>query len=138
MLKVFVYGTLKPGEENYHRFCAAKVTDVQRAIARGQLFDLKLGYPAMILGNSPVCGYLLSFASEAVLNELDELEDYQPTRQTSKNLYNRHQIEIYNLQGDSLGNAWVYVMSEEKVQQLGGVILPNGWWTNSDKKSITD
>lgn len=129
MLKVFVYGTLKPGEENYPFYCAKKVVKVERAIALGKLFDLQVGYPAMTFGDSRVYGYLLSFAQETVLEELDELEDYQPTRQTLKNLYNRHQVEIYNYQGDTLGVAWVYVMSEEKVHQMGGVILPNGWWT---------
>ena len=39
-MKVFVYGTLKPGECNYLRYCEGKVVDACPAIARGELFAL--------------------------------------------------------------------------------------------------
>ncbi|NET53980.1 MAG: gamma-glutamylcyclotransferase, partial [Merismopedia sp. SIO2A8] len=42
--KVFVYGTLKPGEVNYDQYCASKVVEEIRAIAFGELFDLPIGY----------------------------------------------------------------------------------------------
>jgi gamma-glutamylcyclotransferase (GGCT)/AIG2-like uncharacterized protein YtfP len=129
MIKVFVYGTLKPGEENYQGYCAGKVINATKAIARGKLYDLPMGYPAMIPGDSPVQGYLLSFADSGVLKELDELEDYYPTKPESEILYYRQQIETYNLQGQSLGLAWVYFMSSEKVTHFGGRILPDGWWS---------
>lgn len=129
IVRVFVYGTLKPGEVNYKRYCAGKVVDVKRAIAPGKLFALPMGYPAMTLEDSQVQGYLLSFADSKALSQLDELEDYQPQRQMSENLYNRQEIEIYNLQGLSLGLAWVYFMSPKQVQQLGGMLQADGWWT---------
>ncbi|MBD2335384.1 gamma-glutamylcyclotransferase [Calothrix sp. FACHB-156] len=129
IFRVFVYGTLKPGEVNYKRYCAGKVVDVKRAIAPGKLFALQMGYPAMTLEDSQVQGYLLSFADLKILSQLDELEDYQPQRQISENLYNRQEIEIFNLQGLSLGLAWVYFMSPDRVQQLGGMLQTDGWWT---------
>ncbi|MFM7365910.1 MAG: hypothetical protein ACKO11_15715 [Cuspidothrix sp.] len=60
------------------------------------------------------------------LTALDDLEDYQANRMQSKNLYNRHYIEVYNLNGSSLRFAWVYFMTSEKIYQLGGIIL-NGY-----------
>ncbi len=30
-LRVFVYGTLKPGEANYQKYCAGKVVEAKRA-----------------------------------------------------------------------------------------------------------
>jgi gamma-glutamylcyclotransferase (GGCT)/AIG2-like uncharacterized protein YtfP len=57
------------------------------------------------------------------------LEDYHPTRADSENLYNRQQIEVHDLKGHSLGWAWVYLMKEELATQLGGVFLPDGWWS---------
>ncbi|QIR37557.1 gamma-glutamylcyclotransferase [Tolypothrix sp. PCC 7910] len=129
ILRVFVYGTLKPGEVNYQKYCAGKVIDAKRAIARGKLFALPMGYPAMTLEDSQVQGYLLSFKDSKVLSQLDNLEDYQPQRQISENLYNRQEIEIFNLQGLSLGWAWTYFMSPDRVQQLGGILQPDGWWT---------
>jgi gamma-glutamylcyclotransferase (GGCT)/AIG2-like uncharacterized protein YtfP len=138
MLKVFVYGTLKPGEENYLSYCAGKVVETLPAFTMGKLFALPQGYPAMTVGDSAVYGYLLSFANNEILDHLDELEDYQPSRQKSKNLYNRQQIEIFNLKGDvitvpqyrnSLGLAWAYLMEASLVYQLGGTPKDDGWWS---------
>ncbi|MDZ8082422.1 MAG: gamma-glutamylcyclotransferase [Nostoc sp. DcaGUA01] len=131
LVQVFVYGTLKPGEANYKRFCAGKVVDVKRAFIQGKLFALPMGYPAMTLGDGQVYGYLLSFANPAILNRLDVLEDYHPARQVSENLYSRKTIEVYQGEWVSLGWAWVYLMSLEQVNQLGGVLQPEGWWSGS-------
>ncbi|HEY9596954.1 MAG TPA: gamma-glutamylcyclotransferase [Cyanophyceae cyanobacterium] len=127
-VKVFVYGTLKPGEINYQRYCVGKVVEAQEAIAYGQLFDLSLGYPAMTLGENPVQGCLLTFADPAILSALDELEDYNPHRALEENEYYRQQIETYNLAGQSLGMAWVYLMTPEQVQHLDGVLITSGCW----------
>ena len=128
-LKVFVYGTLKPGEANYQRYCEGKVVEEQKAIAFGQLYDLPLGYPAMTHGESPVQGFLLTFADPNVLIALDELEEYNPNRLPQENEYERQQLEIYNLSAQSLGRAWVYLMTPDRVQRLGGVLLRSGWWS---------
>lgn len=129
LLKVFVYGTLKPGESNYQRYCAAKVLEAKRAIALGQLFALPFGYPAMTPGESPVQGFLLSFSDSTVLRHLDWLEDYDSHRPTEQNEYNRLTIEIFNPAFVSLGRAWVYLMTPEQVHAYGGVLLPDGWWS---------
>ncbi len=128
-LKVFVYGTLKPGEYNYQRYCMGKVVEEKRAIAFGQLFDLPLGYPAMTLGESPVQGFVLTFSDPAFLDVLDELEDYNPQRIPEENEYIRQEIETYNLAGEPLGLAWVYLMAVEQVQRFGGVLMPSGLWS---------
>jgi gamma-glutamylcyclotransferase (GGCT)/AIG2-like uncharacterized protein YtfP len=129
-LKVFVYGTLKPGEINYQRYCEGKVVEAKRAIAFGQLFDLPLGYPAMTLGESPVQGYVLTLADPATLILLDELEDYDPHRLPQENEYNRQPVETYNLHRKALGLAWAYLMTFEQVQRLGGVPIPSGCWSS--------
>jgi len=136
-LNVFVYGTLKPSEVNYGRYCAGKVVEEKRAIAFGQLYDLPLGYPAMTLGESPVHGYLLTLADPTVLSILDGLEDYDPNRMAEQNEYNRQQIEIYDLSGQPLGLAWVYLMTSKLVQRLGGILIPSGWWSSSINTSTS-
>jgi len=130
-VRVFVYGTLKPGETNYQRYCTGKVLEAKRAIAIGQLFALPLGYPAMTLGESPVQGFLLSFPDSTVLRYLDWLEDYKPHRPAVENEYIRQQIETYSLAFASLGLAWVYLMSPERVRSYRGILLPNGWWSGA-------
>ncbi len=129
IVNIFVYGTLKPGESNYQRYCAGKVLKAQRAIAFGQLFALPFGYPAMTLGESPVQGFLLSFSDSAVLAHLDWLEDYDPHRPAEQNEYNRQLIKTYTSALDPLATAWAYLMTPQQVHVLGGVLLADGWWS---------
>ncbi|MFB2983681.1 gamma-glutamylcyclotransferase [Microseira sp. BLCC-F43] len=130
MFKVFVYGTLKPGEINYQRFCAGKVVEEKRAIAQGHLFALPFGYPAMTPGDGRVQGYVLTFADPEVLDALDRLEDYHRERPPEQNEYNRQLIETFNLSDEPLETAWVYLMSPHLVRSYGGIFLPSGWWSN--------
>jgi gamma-glutamylcyclotransferase (GGCT)/AIG2-like uncharacterized protein YtfP len=130
-MKVFVYGTLKPGECNYLRYCEGKVVDACPAIARGQLFALPCGYPAMIPGEGTVCGFLLSFAEAAILADLDRLEDYHPGRDPAQNEYQRQEIEIFDRHLKSLGTAWAYFMSADRVRSAGGIWLPDGTWDSA-------
>lgn len=133
-IKVFVYGTLKPGESNYQRYCVGKVVQEQPAIAFGELFDLPVGYPAMTPGDTPIRGFLLTFADPTILSALDELEDYHPHRTPEENEYYRQQIEIYNQTKQSLGLAWVYLMNQERVKHLGGNPISSGWWRRRGMK----
>jgi gamma-glutamylcyclotransferase (GGCT)/AIG2-like uncharacterized protein YtfP len=125
-LRLFVYGTLKPDERNFGRYCADWVMEVQEAIVYGQLYDLPLGYPAMILGDQPVYGTLLSFAEPKILI-------YSPHRSPQANEYIRIQRPVFDLTAQPLGLAWVYVMKPQKVIQLGGIRLPAGRWTGRRK-----
>ncbi|MBF2064682.1 MAG: gamma-glutamylcyclotransferase [Calothrix sp. C42_A2020_038] len=137
MINVFVYGTLKPGEENYSQYCADKVIDTKPAFAMGKLYALPQGYPAMTLGNNPVWGYMLSFPDSTVLVELDQLEDYQPSRHSSENLYNRRYINIFIQDNTNItpkrpqrvGQVWAYLMEESLIEQLGGTLQVDGLWS---------
>jgi gamma-glutamylcyclotransferase (GGCT)/AIG2-like uncharacterized protein YtfP len=128
MLRVFVYGTLKPGQGNYARYCSDRVLSSQEAQVQGKLFDLPLGYPAMALGEDWVKGYLLCFQDPAILRALDELEDYSCDRDPIENEYERRWVEVFDLQLSSLGLAWAYFMEPEKIAGFGGVWLPQGYW----------
>ncbi|HLO47270.1 MAG TPA: gamma-glutamylcyclotransferase [Kamptonema sp.] len=127
-LKVFVYGTLKPGESNYRRYCEGKVADACPAIAIGELFALPAGYPAMTEGVGNVYGFMLTFSNNAILAALDRLEDYNPQHSPAKNLYQRQEIELFDRDRQSLGTAWAYLMLRDRVQSLGGIPLPEGYW----------
>ena len=129
MLKVFVYGTLKPGECNYQLYCTGKVVEEKSAIAQGLLFSLPFGYPAMTPGNSLVKGFVLSFSTYKILHQLDWLEDYDPQRPVAQNEYYRQQIKVYDTAKEPLGTSWTYLMTLEQVKAYQGVLLPNGWWS---------
>ncbi|HEY9811778.1 MAG TPA: gamma-glutamylcyclotransferase [Halomicronema sp.] len=148
MLKVFVYGTLKPGEYNYLRFCTGSIVSFQPAITRGKLYSLRVGYPGMVEENGLVQGFLLCFKDDAVLEDLDKLEEYNPNRPADQNEYERKQVEIFTsptspppttatfdevIAGcQSLGKVWTYFMTKEKVKELGGVLIESGCWVADD------
>lgn len=129
LIKVFVYGTLKPGESNYQHYCGGKVVTATRSSVKGQLFTLPVGYPAMVLGEGVVQGYLLTFNTANILQHLDPLEGHDPQRPPEKNFYNRKQLEVFTPEAELLGLAWAYFMTLDQVEQMGGVIIPSGWWT---------
>jgi gamma-glutamylcyclotransferase (GGCT)/AIG2-like uncharacterized protein YtfP len=83
----------------------------------------------MTPGNERVEGFLLTFAESGVLAFIDQLEGYNSQRPPKQNEYNRRVIQVYNISDEPLGEAWGYLMSRERVQQLGGVLLPSGWWS---------
>lgn len=135
LIKVFVYGTLKPGEANHH-YCKDHLLKAEAAFVYGQLYDLPLGYPAMTAGQEPVYGFLLAFAEPSILNQLDELEDYDPRRPAEQNEYMRVQTTAFDLQKTDLGLVWVYQMRLELVQKARGVPLPHGRWTGRSNAPI--
>jgi gamma-glutamylcyclotransferase (GGCT)/AIG2-like uncharacterized protein YtfP len=131
-LHVFVYGTLKPGEVNFDRYCGNKIIASRRAYIDGNLYHLpRLGYPGAIHGKRQVHGFVLAFNDDRILWELDELEDYDPRRQQTENDYTREMVTTYAIDGTPDIAAWAYFMTSDQIQKLRGVLLPDGWWEGS-------
>lgn len=139
MYRLFVYGTLQPGQVNYRRYFPAPTRpqapgdpEQPRAIAawvRGDLFDLpRLGYPAAVVGKGQIWGYILEFCGDRTLVALDALEGYRTSRHPSQNTYNRGSTTAYDARGEDLGPVWIYWMQPVRVVALGGVALPEGRW----------
>ena len=126
--QVFVYGTLKPGESNYKIYCQGKTIAEIAAYTRGQLYHLAPGYPGMTEGNDIVRGYLLSFSDTQILDSLDTLENYSEHRAAQLNDYYRQQVPVYSLSNESLGTAWCYLMSLERVVSYQGKLLTTQSW----------
>ncbi|MBP0031292.1 gamma-glutamylcyclotransferase family protein [Roseofilum sp. Guam] len=129
MFKVFVYGTLKPGEVNYQRYCEGRIVKEEQAIAWGRLFLLPMGYPGLTVGTNRIEGYVLHFQDSHLLNQLDQLEGYHPDSPLEDNQYLRQLMPVFRPTGEPLGDALVYVMSVEKIEGYGGVELLNGSWS---------
>lgn len=128
MIKVFVYGTLKPSGKYYKIYCQGKTIEETKCWAKGKLFDLPLGYPGMAEGDEKVYGYLLSFPSHKELNNLDKLEGYTGIDNSPLNEYERRKIVVYNDDNKPIDDVWCYFMKEDKIKELNGVFLPSGWW----------
>lgn len=132
LIHVFVYGTLKPGESNYQRYCQGRVIAQRPAVVQGKLYDLSLGYPGMVTGDGIVQGVILSFSDPNIFIDLDQLEDYQPHRPPEENEYQRQQIPVFDLNYQPWGLVWAYLMDMTKVQVYSGVLIPDGCWKNRD------
>lgn len=129
-INVFVYGTLKPDETNYF-LCADSVISAVPAIVRAALYHLPIGYPAIVPGNSITYGDLLTFHDPVVLESLDDYEQHDPETIAlfgSDNNYERKEIEIFDVNGNSIGLAWAYVMTLEQIDRLNGILIPDGVW----------
>jgi gamma-glutamylcyclotransferase (GGCT)/AIG2-like uncharacterized protein YtfP len=128
--RVFVYGTLKPGGDNFDRYCRDRVVKIDRAKIRGDLYDLPdEGYPAVTGGDGWVEGFVLSFGDDRILVDLDELEEYAIDRTAADNIYDRRLVTAYYPDGSTLKQeVWVYVMSIERIRQFQGVSIAGGWW----------
>lgn len=131
LIRVFVYGTLQPGEKYHQPYCGSWVIAAEPAEVKGQLYHLPLGYPGLAAGEDSVHGSLLSFNNPAILHRLDELEDYSPSRPASQNLYQREHTSVTHRQGQVLGEAWIYRMALDRIQALGGIYLPAGKWSGA-------
>jgi gamma-glutamylcyclotransferase (GGCT)/AIG2-like uncharacterized protein YtfP len=140
VLKVFVYGTLKPGEQNYLSYCGDRVITAVPALVTGKLFALPAGYPALVWAESAgwVQGFLLTFATNEPLQLLDQLEDYQENRPAAENAYQRRQVTVFSPDIEkspiALAQAWVYLMEQKQIAHLGGIFLPQGYWTSDLSK----
>lgn len=139
LLRLFVYGTLKPGGHYYRTHCAGKTVREIPAQVHGRLYHLAAGYPALLQGAGWVKGYLLEFRDSAatVLRDIDELEDFSEDRPSSENEYQRVPIEVFTPRGESLGTALTYLMSREQITAMGGVPLPTGEWDHVSAPPIT-
>ena len=132
-LKVFVYGTLKPGEANYAGYCDRLVKSQTLGYTNGILYDLPVGYPAMTEGENKVQGFLLTFDNHNILDSLDLLEDYQAQRLPDLNEYYRRLVSVYDPNGKLIDRAWAYFMTPQRVKQYRGTIITSGWWSQSNK-----
>lgn len=141
MIRIFVYGTLQPGEVN-HRVCAADVVEAQPAIAIGRVYHLPFDYPAMTPEEPGwVQGYLLTFSTTAILAKLDQFEQHDPDtfaeiapgHSLATHQYSRQLITVFSPQHIRLKPAWGYVMTREQIHHLKGELVPDGCWEGRGK-----
>ncbi|GGL14665.1 gamma-glutamylcyclotransferase family protein [Deinococcus radiotolerans] len=127
--RVFVYGTLLPGERNAH--VAARGFTAQAATLRGfTLHHLHPeGYPALTRGpaHGAVRGAVLSYTPQAWAAALPGLDDLEGLHDTPP-LYTR-ELAPLTLDGGEDVTAWVYVYARpDRLRQPGASVVPSGDW----------
>lgn len=108
------------------------------ALVRGKLFHLKLGYPALCDGSDWVRGDVLAFNDPALMQDIDNLEGYDPDRASESNEYLRKDSPTFDLDRRLLGKIPAYWMQRERIQTEDGQYVATGdWhlWTNSHRLS---
>jgi gamma-glutamylcyclotransferase (GGCT)/AIG2-like uncharacterized protein YtfP len=109
-LPVFVYGTLRHGQSNYHLLDGKTVSELPGSIGNVALYALP-EYPMLTDGPSVVRGELMTLDSRqyrSILSSLDFLEGYAPGNPVDQNTYNRLE-RIVTLDNGSQARAWVYL-----------------------------
>lgn len=73
--RIFVYGTLRPGESAWHIAEPLVTGEPYRATVKGTVFDTGFGYPGLLPGDEPVSGWVLTLAGPAAaLAAMDSYE----------------------------------------------------------------
>ncbi|URR35938.1 gamma-glutamylcyclotransferase [Thermosynechococcus sp. HN-54] len=129
-LRLFVYGTLKPGYQPHDKLCRPWLSAHQPALVKGRIYHLPMGYPGMTAEEGWVQGELLIFndSPATLLSRIDAFEGYSPSLAPHLNVYNRQEVPVYDLNHQPLGTAWAYIMSTEWVREANGEWLPEGVW----------
>ena len=138
-LPFFVYGTLIPDQPNYYLWKDSIVNTKNGMIRNHQLFDM--GHYPMIVeseGNN-VEGMIVYIKTEdysKITKVIDNLEGYNPENHGNC-AYNR-EIKNIELESGELVRAWIYIGSEEYIDQEKTV--PSGKWAKhmSGKKGNQD
>ena len=113
-LRVFVYGTLKPGGFYWQRFW--------------EVYHLPIGYPASVFGGDCwIQGVVLEMKDIEAMKGLDSLEGFDPYR-TVGNDYRRLRVEVFDLESDRVDRVWSYEMDLRKIVGQGGIRVESGNW----------
>jgi gamma-glutamylcyclotransferase (GGCT)/AIG2-like uncharacterized protein YtfP len=111
--RVFVYGTLRPGQHN-HKWAKGAVHIGPAMMPGLVMYDLG-GFPAVLKGNGDVYGDLLEITDEEQVRSMDQLEGH-PT------FYCREEMFT------DKGTAWVYIFKDEGIKRRKELVLPTGDW----------
>ncbi len=134
---LFVYGTLRPGQSAFEKFCREALT-VDPAVASGSLYVLPAGYPVILLTESvsepptrhrpgSVRGDVVSFSDmQTQLGLLDAYEEVGGARSE----YVRTIIDVRLLESGKMLRAWTYACPPEEAVALAGKarLLSSGDW----------
>jgi gamma-glutamylcyclotransferase (GGCT)/AIG2-like uncharacterized protein YtfP len=131
-LPVFVYGTLRAGQNNWRRYLAGKTLAAYPAIApKHKMFSTNYAY----VTDAPdyqVIGELMLIRPECyapVMQDLDRLEDYDPD-DLEGSLYVRVQREVLVIESVPRPHrAWIYHLNPRRRGTFSEAdLVPHGDW----------
>ncbi|MEQ8170714.1 MAG: gamma-glutamylcyclotransferase family protein [Candidatus Eremiobacterota bacterium] len=121
-MNIFVYGNLMEGFGNYNKYLKGRVLYRTEGEARGKLYHLPAGYPAMIDGDDVIKGEIMEIKDEDI-KILDELEGYYG--ENKHNLYDRFKREVKTAENGSF-MCWIYFYRNIDYVKTCGIYIPHG------------
>lgn len=125
---VFVYGTLRQGQQNYDLLRNRTVTELHAHITDMQLYSVG-AFPMMVHGNGLVHGDLLElqpFLYDHLLRKLDHNEGYVPNHH-DRSLYRRQLVVVHVNATNSTRMAWAYLGQANQIDR-GCTHIESGDW----------
>jgi gamma-glutamylcyclotransferase (GGCT)/AIG2-like uncharacterized protein YtfP len=125
-LALFVYGTLRHGQENYALLRGNTVAELPAVIERMALYSLR-AYPMIVEGESVVHGELMTLHPRVysrLLADLDQLEGFRPGMDSRFCRVER----CVKTQSGVEAKAWVYVGNRRVLEREPHVLIPHGDW----------
>lgn len=142
ILPVFVYGTLRPHESNYHLLQGYTLSE-SPATADGLLLYSLGSYPMVIRSSNPqhiVAGNLMTIRLDSyaqVMPRLDWLEEYNPADPINS-LYQRVQYPITLTETGLTQTAWIYIGQNYAIKASNPLIEDGDWVRFRREYSIGD
>lgn len=136
-LPFFVYGTLLPGQPNYHLWGQGIAGQQPATFANGRLFDMGY-YPMLVEGmGSEVSGMLVTInvAHYAdVLQRIDVLEGFNP-QEPKQGAYRRLK-RVVQVIDKGRAEAWVYLGTDRYA--ASAPLIESGDWVSHASERLAD
>ena len=128
--RLFVYGTLLPGLDNYDRFIEAHKPKVYNARARGVMYYLPGdGYPVVLEGEGEVKGVVFeSRDMPVILPEIDEIEKYTGVESQSHLIREIRDVEVLGTGEKVKAHMYLWPPSKAQWLKVNGVVILDGDW----------
>lgn len=129
-LPIFVYGTLRHGQDNYWLLRGRTLAETPATIARMQMFSVG-AYPVLIEKNDDdalVQGQLMLLHPQFytdLLASMDQLEGYRAGDETS--LFRRVERCVRTVSGRET-RAWIYLINPAYLPTMQCLYIPHGDW----------
>lgn len=133
---IFVYGTLRFGEQNYDVLRGRTTTELHAHTTDMELYAVG-AFPMMVAGEGVVHGdfmQLHSFLYRQVLEELDRIEGYNPSKR-EESVYRRELVTITINATNQPRLAWAYVGQAYQIDN-GCTHIQSGDWVKYRFKSM--
>ena len=134
-MKIFVYGTLMTGFENYKKYLDGNICSIEHGITRGRLYHLPEGYPALVDGQDIIKGEIIEIKESKILEDIDFLEEYKG--EGEENLYNRVEVKVKSEEGEDF-LCWTYFYVNKNYAESDGRYITGGDWKKFIQENIEE